>query len=232
MNRLATKLKYRFRNSSLAAPYWNRRHAKMQARGLFSQYGEDLAILEMFPQGSTYLDIGANHPFLISTTYMLYNKGWRGVTVEPIRSLCNMHRKWRPHDICLNAAVGEGERLTLFELVPDVLSTMSANDAKKIEDMGKGVIVDSYDVPVVSGRQIVADHFLEKHVDIVSIDVEAYELPVLQSFDFGTFRPSAIIIEEGSFVPNEQSVTKCVSFLKDVGYRHERTVGCNGIYVT
>jgi FkbM family methyltransferase len=231
MNKLLVRLKHKFRTSVLAAPYWRRRHAALKERGQFSQFGEDVAIREMFPDGSIYIDIGANHPFQISTTYLLYLEGWRGVTVEPIRSLWKLHRRWRPEDISLNAAVGTGATLPFFELYPDVLSTMSREDAEQIEANGKGFVLSTYEVPLITGQEIVDTHLNGKVVDLLSIDVEAFELPVLRSFDFSRFHPRAILIEESSFIPNAASSKACASFLRDAGYQLERRVGCNGIYV-
>jgi hypothetical protein len=53
------------------------------SRVSYSQNGEDLIIRDLFfrlgIRQPTYLDIGANEPFFISNTYLLYSKGSTGV---------------------------------------------------------------------------------------------------------------------------------------------------------
>jgi hypothetical protein len=106
---------------------------KKPAGGSYSQHGEDLFVLDHF-QGKpgVYLDVGASHPFRISNTYLLYQHGWRGVTVEPIPRLAQKHWRWRKQDIQLNVAAGEREQqIEFLELVPSVLSTFNRRQAER-----------------------------------------------------------------------------------------------------
>ena len=50
----------------------------------WSQGGEDLALLHMFPNQphGNYLDVGAQHPDRFSVTRHLYERGWSGINVE------------------------------------------------------------------------------------------------------------------------------------------------------
>ena len=44
-------------------------------RGSFAQEGEDRFLLEYFgSKTGIYVDVGANHPFVISNTYLLYKR--------------------------------------------------------------------------------------------------------------------------------------------------------------
>jgi hypothetical protein len=56
----------------------------------YSQYGEDLIILDAFAgsqyledEPGTFLDIGAWHPTIFSNTRALIERGWAGVIIEP-----------------------------------------------------------------------------------------------------------------------------------------------------
>src|SRR5690242_18514402 len=80
----------------------------------YAQCGEDLIMDLIFtglrlPQ-PTYLDIGANDPVNFSNTYYFYQKGCRGVCVEPDPNLAEAFRRRRPKDTCLNAGVGVGRQ--------------------------------------------------------------------------------------------------------------------------
>ena len=63
---ILSRLKHRVRLSPIAIPYWERRRRKIRTKGTYAQHGEDLLMLDLVEDNGTYLDIGANHPFLIS----------------------------------------------------------------------------------------------------------------------------------------------------------------------
>src|SRR5262245_50672803 len=54
----------------------------------------------------TYLDVGANEPVSLNNTYYFYLRGYRGVLVEPNRTLCQRIREKRPGDTVLEAGIG------------------------------------------------------------------------------------------------------------------------------
>ncbi len=222
--------RHRFRTSFWATPYWKRRLRKLQAKGHFAQHREDLALLELIGPRGTYLDIGANHPFVISNTFLLYQQGWRGVTVEPIRSLWKMHRRWRPNDVALNCCVGEGDRVRFFELSSDALSTLSREVAEQISLRGNGTIMASYQVPMMTGRQIMDEYFADRELTLLSIDVEGAELEVLESFNLAERPPQFIIFEHASFIPNLAGAEAVGELLTRHGYRFLREIGCNLLF--
>ena len=62
---------------------------------------------ETLPQGF-YIDVGANHPRIDSVTLAFYERGWRGINIEPLPHLPRAGRE-RPEDLNLNLAIGERE---------------------------------------------------------------------------------------------------------------------------
>lgn len=231
LNRLAMRAKHHFRLSALSTLYWQRRRSQISRTGTYAQHGEDRVLLKKCGRSGRYLDIGANHPFLISNTYLLYEAGWRGVTVEPIRSLAAMQRRWRPGDTCINAAIGSaGNALHFYELYPDVLSTLEQHTAAEIEARGDGIVIADYDVPIISGREIVARHFAGREVDLLSIDVEGAEMSVLHSFDFSVFRPRYILIEHKSFISDNDSAQESGALIESLGYVVDVVLGANTLY--
>jgi hypothetical protein len=79
----------------------------------YSQNGEDLIIKDLFARTGinkpTYLDVGANDPFYISNTYLLYTKGSKGVCVEPNPKLFKKLKRKRPRDICIQSGIAFDE---------------------------------------------------------------------------------------------------------------------------
>jgi hypothetical protein len=55
----------------------------------YAQHGDDLAIINLFNclriRQPSYLDIGAHHPFHLSNTALLYQRGSAGSTSKPTR---------------------------------------------------------------------------------------------------------------------------------------------------
>ena len=94
----------------------------------FSSFGEDRVLVKYLPElDGSYIDVGAGAPTHGSNTYFLYQRGWRGVTIEPIVTLVNLHRLKRPADTQKNASVTNqiGSELTFYQYLADDFSTDS-----------------------------------------------------------------------------------------------------------
>lgn len=66
----------------------------------YSDFNEDLIVESIFEgQIGSYIDVGAGHPVIGSNTYKFYEKGWDGITVEPIRLHNTLHRLKRRRDL-------------------------------------------------------------------------------------------------------------------------------------
>src|SRR2546421_12866883 len=76
----------------------------------FAQAGEDRILDYLFTElqiaAPTYLDIGANCPVAFNNTYFLYQKGCKGVCVEPDPSLIPALKKYSARDTILNLGIG------------------------------------------------------------------------------------------------------------------------------
>ena len=53
----------------------------------------------------SYLDIGAHHPYVMSNTAMLYQKGCRGINVEADKELLTAFVEERAEDVNIHAVV-------------------------------------------------------------------------------------------------------------------------------
>jgi len=63
-----------------------------------SQYDEEKIIIDRFgpDHKGSYLDIGAGGPIDQSNTYACYQRGWRGLAVEPQANMVAEFRRVRP----------------------------------------------------------------------------------------------------------------------------------------
>lgn len=200
-------------------------------KGTYSQDGEDLILLKLLPEEQgTYADIGANHPFKLSNTYLLYRKGWTGICVEPMPFLYSLLKKWRRKDVCLNVGVGRNTGVLKFHvLTPHVLSTFRDDAAEELISTGKARLDTILDVPVIPLASILKDNLQNRKLDLLCVDTEGFDLEVLESNDWKLYRPRVILVEKGS--PGLGSTADPVSaFLMSQGYALARQTEHNGIF--
>jgi FkbM family methyltransferase len=201
-------------------------YAKGQYRRSYSQHGEDDFILNYFgrKQAGFYVDIGASHPFRLSNTYLLYQQGWRGVTVEPIPLLGHLHKRWRPQDDLVQKAIGPVPgSLTFREMLPSVLSTLDTDTAQTYVNEGKAQLLRSYPIEVITLEQLFTNYVGSRAIDLLSIDVEGLDTETIMSFDFGNIRPVVICVEFN----NTDNRSKVLTYLNQRGYRLVTDLGCN-----
>jgi len=159
---------------------------------------EDVILQRVFSevvQGS-YLDVGASSPVLDSNTYALYEKGWRGVAIEPIPDYKDSWEKYRPHDILINSAVGSSKKNLTLHIYDQAPQCSSASKDVQIHLESAGLQkTRTLTVSVLSLDDLVNKYFLQKVLHLLSIDVEGMEKEVLQSLDLRVNRPWVVILE-------------------------------------
>lgn len=202
--------------------------AKAAKRPSFSQYGEDLFLREHFGnRQGVYIDIGGNHPLSLSNTYLLYRMGWSGLVVEPIRRLCAKHRRFRPRDIQVNAAVGDTSgRLTFYEMIPSCLSTCDLSEVKHAISARSARLMCEYSVPVVTLAELYRTHLSSRTVSLLSIDTEGHDMAVLHGNDWNTLRPEIVICEAN----DDSQRAEIEKFLASYEYDCVKSLGCNVLF--
>lgn len=161
----------------------------------YSQSAQDAFILNMIFGNKTdgfFLEIGANDPIAINNTYLFEKHGWSGMAFEPIASLA---KKWEGVRTtkCYNVAVGDRKGKVQFtENKSNYLSHVGVAG-----DGAKGVKEDgsiTYEVDQVRLTDFLNEKGIKK-VDVAFIDVETYEINVLDGIDFEQTDITCICIE-------------------------------------
>lgn len=152
-------------------------------------------------QNGFYVDIGANHPSIDSVTKAFYQKGWRGINIEPVSTWFELIQEDRPEDINLQVAVSSSAgTLDFFEVVNTGLSTTNFAFAEQhIEQKGYKVI--DYEVPCRTLTDICNEHEVND-IHFLKIDIEGCEKEAIEGIDFSTIRPWVLLIE--ATLPNTQ----------------------------
>src|SRR5262249_28115932 len=59
-----------------------------------------------------YIDVGAGHPVADNVSCWFYERGWRGIVIEPQPELASLYGRLRPRDTVVQGLVGRsnGER--------------------------------------------------------------------------------------------------------------------------
>jgi FkbM family methyltransferase len=145
-----------------------------------------------------YIDVGANDPVVDSVTKAFYERGWRGINVEPLPSHWRDLTADRPEDINLQCAAGESKgELRLWET--DVRGWATASREVIEKHRSDGHEGEFHTVPVLRLADICADH-VTGDIHFLKIDVEGFEKSVISGMDFTRFRPWIVVVE--ATVPN------------------------------
>ena len=169
-----------------------------------------------------FVEVGANDPVAGSQTWLLEQNGWRGVLVEPQASLCEKLRSARPRSQVFQVACScpgsEGE-------ADLILTEYDGNATLKPQR-------DSHGINYVGAERVritTLDSVLQAagitRIDFISLDVEGHEIEVMHGFNFGKYKPSLILIEDGV-----RDLAKH-RFLKRHGYKLVKRTTLNNWYV-
>lgn len=166
----------------------------------YSQEGEDLILARLLEstvkRKGIYIDIGAHHPTRFSNTYYFYKRGWSGLNIDACPGTKKLFRFLRPRDITIECGVGSREDiLTYYSFNEPALNTFSENEVKK-KISSKFKVINEKKIPVSTLKKILDEnHFEEKKIDFMSIDVEGFDHEVVCSNDWSKYRPTIVAIE-------------------------------------
>lgn len=154
----------------------------------YSQNSEETFILEYFKDKPTgkFIDIGAYNVFKFSNVRALYEKGWKGVLVEPAPENYKQiadHYKDDKDITVLNYAVGATNEEIDFYSCEDAVSTSDIAHKNKWEAAGVPFIkIKVYQVNVVDFMNEYC-----KDIDFLSIDTEATNIDLFRAIPSWVF---------------------------------------------
>ena len=166
----------------------------------YSLDGEDMVLRSIFSkkQNGYYVDVGALHPKRFSNTYYFYRRGWRGINVDALPGSMELFKKIRPRDINLELGVScTGEPMTLFKFNEPALNTFCEKTARKRDGVNQYRQIGTVTVPTITLERLLAQHLPKgQDINFLSVDVENFDLEVLQSNDWSSYRPAVIVVED------------------------------------
>ena len=177
-----------------------------------------------------YIDIGAQDPVIDSVSLGFYEKGWRGVHVEPVAQYAQKLRAARPDEQVIEAAIGRSqETIRLFEFPDTGLSTGSEAIAQR--HMAQGFSTRSIDVACMPLSQLL-DAQGDRPIHWLKIDVEGMERDVIESWSPSPVRPWIVVVESTKPLSQEASYADWEPKLLALGYEFVYFDGLNRFYVS
>lgn len=197
----------------------------------YSQHGEDFLLEKIFaalPKGC-FVEIGCIDGKRFANTLALEQCGWQGLCVEAHADYIELLRRNRPASIVVHCAIGErdADAVTFFANARGSLSTLdAAQETRWRADYGAYFSgFEEQRVPMRTISSLLNEHGIAQ-VDVLSLDVEGYEVPALAGLDLTRHRPRLLLIEcDGA--AQEQGLD---DILLPAGYHKAFRLGANIFY--
>jgi FkbM family methyltransferase len=197
----------------------------------YSQNGEDVLLWRVLKevQRGCYIDVGAQDPVVDSVTKAFYERGWRGINIEPVKQWHDRLVRDRPHDINLRVAVSNRSgSIKLFEVEGSGLSTSDPEFARRHE--AEGHALHEQIVQCATLDQICADNDV-RAVHFLKIDCEGAEKPALEGISLSEVRPWIILLEATEPNSTKPTWSGWEHLLTERGYRFVFFDGLNRFYL-
>ena len=174
-----------------------------------------------------FIEAGANDGISQSNTALYeFNYGWRGLLIEPnfikyqqckqnrinsiVENYALVSNSYNKLEIEGNFAKADYEG-SLTAMVYDKGDWVDDNLLKEKEKIKDELI----SVPAITLTKLLDKHNIQK-IDFISLDVEGYEISVLNGLDFKKFTPSFIMIETTTY---EERKNFIIEYMKNKNYR-------------
>lgn len=166
-----------------------------------------------------FIEAGANDGISQSNTFLYErNLDWHGLLIEPNPKKCLQCKNNRPNSIVENFALVSHSYVNDFiegnfdhDTYEDSLMAMVFDEGDCCDDISryyqklKKENSKTIKVPAITLDKLLEKHNINQKIDFFSLDVESYEISVLNGFNIEKFLPTYVLIEAPS-VENRKSV--------------------------
>ena len=157
------------------------------------------------PEPGFFVELGAHDGLSQSNTLYFERRGWRGVLVEAVEEFAAACRKNRPLAHVVHAAcvapdfIGPEVDLHAVGLMSLVVGARAGRGDEEAwltrAEAVQKLTRSRRRAPAQTLTNVLAEAALER-IDLLSLDVEGYEIEVLKGLDFSRFTPTQILVEE------------------------------------
>lgn len=185
--------------------------------------------LKHIPKGR-YIDVGAQHPIVDSVSKAFYERGWRGIHVEPVPQYAELLRQDRPDEIVLQLALSDKAGILELNVIEDTGLSTAVKEIADGHEAQHGLTYKTVPTPMLPIRTALAS--LEgQDVHWLKIDVEGLEEEVLRGWDSQALRPWIIVVEATVPMSTELHYDGAEKILLAANYRFRYFDGLNRFYI-
>lgn len=175
-----------------------------------------------------FVDVGAYNGISINNTlYFEKNNDWKGINIEPIKSVYDLLVQNRPNSININCAIDNKDGEADFvcnkgytEMISGLKNHYDQRHFNRLNDENS-YHGSTTDIVTVKTRKLssIFEKLNIKHVNYLSIDVEGAEFSVIKSIDF-----EKVFIDVIGFENNyNDSSLPIINYLQDNGFERINT---------
>ena len=204
---------------------------KNQAMISYAANFEDVILARLF-RGQTngfYVDVGAHDPVGASNTRHFYERGWRGINIEPA-STFHLFPSHRPRDINLKVAVSDHCGQATFAECPDLPAVSQLTENARPPQAAGSLPCQTVTVTTRTLTSVFEEH-APSCIDFLSMDVEGHERQALAGNDWTRFRPRVLVVEATLPFTNTLCHQDWEGIVLDAGYLFAYFDGINRFYV-
>eukprot|EP01028_Stygiella_incarcerata_P012146 TRINITY_DN7303_c0_g2_i2.p1 TRINITY_DN7303_c0_g2~~TRINITY_DN7303_c0_g2_i2.p1 ORF type:complete len:427 (-),score=-84.01 TRINITY_DN7303_c0_g2_i2:593-1873(-) len=166
----------------------------------YSQNGEDFILNELLKNTTNgfFVEVGCIDGLRFSNTYKFEKKGWKGICIEAHQDYIPFLQKNRSNSTVLNYAVGEKDEdnITFYANSRGSLSTLDKSQEEHFKSH-YGEWFTGFKEQIVKKRTLttIFEENCVKDIDILSIDIEGYEIEAIEGLNFAKYQPKIIVVE-------------------------------------
>ena len=178
----------------------------------FCELGSDKYIRENFfsdyQYKGTMVEVGGGHPELYSTSKHWIDNGWRAIIFEPQPKFFEMHKNLNNevYDVAISNACGEDID---FHICKDSMGMSASALEHRIGQYNLDQIIKTNTITLDKALDVIDVN----KIDIVNIDVEGWELEVMQGFSPEKYNFPLIVLE------NFTRSSSYIEYMEKIGYK-------------
>lgn len=147
-----------------------------------------------------FVEVGAYDGEYVSNTSGLADIGWEGYYIEPVKDYYEKCRKRHQNNtnvVVENIAIGSkaGKKEIIIAGPLSSLSTSNVSTLKEVDWAKRHFTDDKSAVSIITLDEFLLNRNVDNNFQLLSIDVEGYELEVLKGFSVTKWKPEMIICE-------------------------------------
>jgi FkbM family methyltransferase len=188
--------------------------------------------------GRVVIEVGAARPDFLSISAYFRSLEWNVLAIEPNPAFCELHRK-SGYEV-LQYACGDHDEDEVDFTIVESLNSQYGGETVTFESFSslgvRGAYLELAKTCAVIEKKIKVklrrlDTILEIHapnlqeIDILAIDVEGWELQVMQGLSVSRYRPKVLIVENLFGDPSYNA------YMEGIGYALWQAVFPNQVYV-